>query len=83
MTARASMERSSPALPAGTRGAGVPLLAIVGGIDESSAGAYDLGVTAMFSINREAKSFAESAPQSAENYRRTLADICRLLRAMT
>nr|WP_325297355.1 glycerate kinase [uncultured Dysosmobacter sp.] len=66
-----------------TRGAGVPLLAIVGGIDESSAGAYDLGVTAMFSINREAKSFAESAPQSAENYRRTLADICRLLRAMT
>lgn len=66
-----------------TRAAGVPLLAIVGGIDESSMEAYDLGVTAMFSINREAKSFAESAPQSAENYQRTLADICRLLRAMT
>lgn len=64
------------------RATGVPLVAIVGGIDESAAEAYDLGVTAMFSINREAKSFAESASKSAVNYQRTLADLCRLLRAM-
>lgn len=66
-----------------TRAAGVPLVAIVGGIDESAETVYGLGVTAMFSINREAKPLAESAPQSAANYRRTLADICRLLRAVT
>lgn len=65
-----------------TRAAGVPLVAIVGGIGESAEAAYGLGVTAMFSINREAKSLAESASQSAANYRRTLADICRLLRAV-
>lgn len=66
-----------------TRAAGVPLIAIVGGIDESAAAVYDLGVTAMFSINREAKPLAESASQSAVNYQRTLADLCRLLYAMT
>ena len=63
-----------------TQEKGIPLIALVGGIDESADGAYDLGVTAIFSINREAKAFSESAPHSAENYRRTLRDICRLLR---
>lgn len=65
-----------------TSAKGVPLLAIVGGIDESAKEAYDLGVTAMFSINREPRSLAESVPHSAANYQRTLADICRLLRAV-
>jgi len=63
-----------------TQEKGIPLIALVGGIDESADEAYDLGVTAIFSINREAKAFSESAPHSAENYRRTLGDICRLLR---
>lgn len=61
---------------------GIPLLAIVGGIDESAAEAYDLGVTAMFSINRKAEAFADSAPRSADNYRRTLEDVLRLIRAV-
>lgn len=65
-----------------TRGTGVQLISIVGGIDESAEAAYDLGMAAMFSINREARPFAKSAPHSAANYRRTLTDICRLLRAM-
>ncbi len=65
-----------------TRAMGVPLIAIAGGIDEASSEVYDLGVTAMFSINRKAVAFAESAPQSTVNYQRTLADICRLLRAV-
>ena len=60
----------------------IPLVAIVGGIGPGAEAAYDLGVTAMFYINRAAESFAESAPRSAENYRRTLADLLRLIKAM-
>ena len=60
----------------------IPLVAIVGGIGPGAEAAYDLGVTAMFSINRAAESFAESAHRSAENYRRTLADLLRLIKAM-
>lgn len=66
-----------------TKPRGIPLVAIVGAIDESAAQAYDLGVTAMFSINRKAMGFAESAPLSAANYRRTLEDILRLVRAVS
>ena len=61
---------------------GIPLICVVGGIDGSAAQAYDLGVTAMFSINREPLPLAESAARSGENYRRTLEDIMRLIRAV-
>lgn len=61
---------------------GIPLVAIVGGIGPGAETAYDLGLTAMFSINRAAESFAESAPKSVENYRRTLSDLLRLIKAM-
>ena len=61
---------------------GIPLVAIVGGIGPGAEAAYRLGLTAMFSINRAAESFAESAPRSAENYRRTLAHLLRLIKAM-
>ena len=60
----------------------IPLVAIVGGIGPGAEAAYRLGLTAMFSINRAAESFAESAPKSAENYRRTLSDLLRLIKAM-
>ena len=60
----------------------IPLVAIVGGIDESASEAYDLGVTAMFGIDREAVAFADYADRSAECYRRTLEDILRLISAM-
>ena len=60
----------------------IPLVAIVGGIGPGAEAAYGLGLTAMFSINRAAESFAESAPKSAENYRRTLSDLLRLVKAM-
>ena len=33
-------------------------------------------------LQAAAESFAESAPRSAENYRRTLADLLRLIKAM-
>ena len=42
--------------------------------------AYDLGVTAMFNIDREVQTFEQLAPNSAVNYRRTLRDVLRLIR---
>lgn len=59
----------------------IPLVAIVGSIHESAVRAYDLGITAMFGIDREAAGFRNSAEKSAENYRRTLKDVLRLIRA--
>ena len=59
----------------------IPLIAIGGGILPEAAEAYEQGVTAMFSINRQPMALRESAPHTAENYRRTLEDICRLLAA--
>ena len=58
-------------------------MAIVGGIDPSASAAYGLGVTAMFGIDREAKDFRECAGRSGENYRRTLDDVLRLIRAFS
>ncbi len=58
----------------------VPLIAIVGCIDPSADEAYDLGVTAIFGIDREAKAFQEYAQDSGENYRRTLGDVLRCIR---
>ena len=60
----------------------IPLVAIVGGIDESASEAYDLGVTAMFGIDREAVAFSEYAESSGLCYQRTLEDILRLIRAL-
>ena len=66
-----------------TKPRGIPLLAVVGSIDPSASAAYDLGVTAMFCIDREARDFREYAARSAENYQRTLEDILRLIRAFS
>lgn len=60
----------------------VPLLALVGGIAEDSGVGYDLGVTAMFSIDRSAQDFRAYADKSTVYYQRTLEDILRLLQAI-
>ena len=60
----------------------IPLLALVGSIGEDAGAGYDLGVTAMFSIDRSAQDFWEYADRSAAYYQRTLEDILRLLSAM-
>ena len=65
-----------------TKPRGVPLVAIVGGIAQGAEEAYDLGVTAMFGIDREAVAFSEYAHRTRENYQRTLEDILRLTRAV-
>ena len=56
----------------------VPVIAIVGGIADDAAPAYGLGVDAMFSIDRAALPFSESAPRSAADYRATLRDVLRV-----
>ena len=63
------------------RGSSVPLVAVVGGIGPGAAKAYELGVTAMFGIDREAVAFEEYAPRTRENYQQTLEDILRLIRS--
>lgn len=65
-----------------TAAAHVPLVVIAGGIAEDAAAAYDLGVTAMFGIDREAVAFEAYAHKTADNYRRTLEDVLRLIRAV-
>lgn len=61
----------------------IPLVAIVGYIDDSAIKAYDLGVTAMFSIDRMALPFSESAKRSAKDYKHTLQDVLRLIRSLS
>ncbi|MDO5142029.1 MAG: glycerate kinase [Eubacteriales bacterium] len=65
-----------------TKRQNIPLLAIVGGIADDADAGYDLGVTAMFSIDRPAQDHQTYAAQSGIYYQRTLEDILRLLRAM-
>lgn len=60
----------------------IPLIAIVGSIAPDAGAAYDLGVTAMFSIDREAVDYQKYAANTAEQYQRTLEDILRLLRVV-
>lgn len=60
---------------------GIPLVAVAGCVTPEASAVYDLGVTAVFGIDREARDFRECAGQSGENYRRTLEDILRLVRA--
>ena len=55
----------------------VPVLSIVGSIGEGAEGAYDLGVTAIFSINRRAEDFSVSRYHAADNLSATMTDICR------
>lgn len=60
----------------------IPLVAVVGSIADDAVGAYDMGVTAMFGINREAVAFAQCIYKTQENYCRTIEDIFRLIQAV-
>ena len=62
-----------------TRCKGVPVVAIVGDVADSAYGAYELGVGAIFSTNRLAIPFREAVHRSAQDYRRTLEDVMRLI----
>lgn len=64
-----------------TKRRSIPLLALVGGIAEDAAVGYELGITAMFGIDRSAQDLQAFAANSAVYYQRTLEDILRLLKA--
>jgi len=59
----------------------VPVLVMVGDIAPEAEAAYQLGVSAMFSINRRPMAFAEAKELSHENYCAALGDILRCIRA--
>lgn len=55
----------------------VPVIAIVGDVGDNVERAYDLGVTAIFSINRVAVEFEKAVKRSEKDLRATLGDIMR------
>lgn len=59
----------------------VPLIAIVGKIDDSAACAYDSGVTAVFSTNRAGLPYEQLLDRCRADYEATLRDILRLISA--
>ena len=56
---------------------GVPVTAVVGSIGDGAEGAYDLGVSAICSINRQAQDFEQSRYSSKENLEKTMEDLLR------
>ena len=59
---------------------GVPVIALVGGVDGDMKATYDMGVTAIFSINRLPEDFSISKNKSAENLAATVQDILRVIK---
>lgn len=59
--------------------AGVPVLAIVGDIGAGAEGAYDLGITGIFSINRVAVPFSEAKHRCKEDLAATADNLARVL----
>ncbi len=57
----------------------VPVIAVVGQISGLLDGAFDLGVTSMFSINTRAEDFAVSRYKSKENLENVMENILKLL----
>lgn len=55
----------------------IPVIAVVGTIGEGADGAYDMGVSSIFSINRQAVDFEKSKYCSAENLEKTMDSILR------
>ncbi len=61
---------------------GVPLIAVVGDVGDGVEKAYEMGVSAVFSINRVAVDFSRAKLRSKEDLRATLEDIFRFAAAM-
>lgn len=60
----------------------VPVYAVVGDVGDDAAGAYDMGVTAIFSINRVAVPFSIAKTRSRQDLLNTFEDIMRLMRSV-
>ncbi|MGM9618276.1 MAG: glycerate kinase, partial [Oscillospiraceae bacterium] len=61
---------------------GVPVAALVGAVTEESEPLYELGVSAVFTINRRPQELRRSGRHAAENYRRSFDDLLRLVLAI-
>lgn len=59
----------------------VPVIAVVGDIGDPIEEAYAQGVTGIFSINRVAVPYAQAKLRAKEDLRRTMDNLCRLLRS--
>jgi glycerate kinase len=62
-----------------TKKAEVPLIAIVGDIGDNIEGAYNEGVSAIFSINRVAVPFKEAKPRSKSDLALTMDNLMRFI----
>ena len=62
---------------------GVPVVAIVGIAGPGIEPVYVEGITAVFTTNREARPFAEICNRAEADYRRTLTDLMRLVKALS
>ena len=58
---------------------GVPVIAIVGGVEGEIDPVYDMGINSIFTINRLPEDFSISRFKSKENLEQTLENILRLL----
>lgn len=65
-----------------TKKTGVPVIALVGDIADDADGAYDEGVTAIFSINRLAIPFKEAKLRAQLDLKKTVDNLARFLKMM-
>ncbi len=65
-----------------TRQFGIPLVAIVGDIGDNIEGAYDEGITGIFSINRVAVPFKEAKPRAKADLALTMDNLMRFVKRM-
>ncbi len=65
-----------------TKKAGVPLIAVVGDIGDNIGGAYDEGVSAIFSINRVAVPYKEARPRAKDDMALTIDNLMRFMKRM-
>lgn len=61
---------------------GVPVIAVVGDVAPGAAAAYEQGVTAMFSTNRQALPWEQARLTAREDLAAVMEDLARLLAAM-
>ena len=59
---------------------GVPVIAVVGGVEGDISEVYNFGVNSVFTINRLPEDFSISRHKSAENLRETVDNIIRILK---
>lgn len=60
----------------------IPVIAVVGAVGEDVQDAYDLGISAIFSINQQPVSFEQSRYHSHENLAKTMDNIIRFYKSI-